>query len=499
MNSAKKLLLLGGSIFDGILLDIDCGPDCEDTAAIGLLNIFANLGETNHLADVVCITNQYSPGCVDAINTYYGNGSIPIGNNKGAEFLPGPGDYAQYISENFSNDVSAASAEDSTAMYRRILKMAKPKGIKIVLIGPCTTLARFMAETDATSLITAKVSEIIIMGGVFPTGTEWNFQQDPASAEYVAVNSPVPVVYCGFEVGELVVALNTITELASVSNPISKAYELDLGLLTGRSAWDQLTVLYAVRGLVYAGTTYYTKVRGIITINSSTGENTWEDDASGNHYYLVKAQTNAWYVSLLYNLIIVSQMKLNSIVSDTFTGDGSLDVHVPDLSASGGWTENVGDWSISGNKLTVAASETGKNFATIDAAHADVTVLADITMPASTKNIGLVANYTDINNCWLLNIWGTAISLYEVVAGTETSRKVLTKTFTVGQTYQIALKTSGDAIYFWVDDGLVQAYSVADRSGKTETLHGIRIYKIAPGDEGTDTGSTVDNFSIVPG
>src|SRR5687768_10367927 len=67
-----------------IIFDTDMDSDCDDAGALAVLHALADRGEAEILATVASSKNPWSAPCVDAINTYYGRGDLPIGVPKGA-------------------------------------------------------------------------------------------------------------------------------------------------------------------------------------------------------------------------------------------------------------------------------------------------------------------------------------------------------------------------------------------------------------------------------
>ena len=63
-----------------IIFDTDMTGDCDDCGALAMLHALADKGEVEILG---CIASYggtpWVPGCIDAINTYYGRGDLPIG------------------------------------------------------------------------------------------------------------------------------------------------------------------------------------------------------------------------------------------------------------------------------------------------------------------------------------------------------------------------------------------------------------------------------------
>jgi len=65
-----------------LILDTDIGCDCDDAGAMAVMNALADFGECEILAVTHCTSREDGAGCIDAINTYYGRGNIPVGTLK---------------------------------------------------------------------------------------------------------------------------------------------------------------------------------------------------------------------------------------------------------------------------------------------------------------------------------------------------------------------------------------------------------------------------------
>lgn len=146
-------------------------------------------------------------------------------------------------------------------------------------------------------LISAKVSELIIMGGSYPFGWEFNFGgEDPASTAYVVKHWPrdVPITYSGGELGGTIFSGQNLAEHSSPDSPVLAAYQWFVGRCsTVRESWDPLTTLYGVLGLdgfaelgVKAALAFG-NADGYNRITSSNGSNAWVNDSSvTNQHYL---------------------------------------------------------------------------------------------------------------------------------------------------------------------------------------------------------------------
>jgi hypothetical protein len=66
-----------------VIFDTDMDGDNDDVAAAAILHALADVGKADILATGVVSRCPYSPACLDAVNTYYGRGDIPIGVYKG--------------------------------------------------------------------------------------------------------------------------------------------------------------------------------------------------------------------------------------------------------------------------------------------------------------------------------------------------------------------------------------------------------------------------------
>jgi hypothetical protein len=132
-------------------------------------------------------------------------------------------------------------------------------------------------------LVTAKVVEIVIMGGDYPTGSgEFNFAGDPASAAYVFANSPVAITGTGASLGASI-TVRQPSASNGATDPFSYALSLEGAADTG--GYDPLAVHYAVMGLQDNYTV--TGAGGVNTVNSSNGDNSWSA-TSGKASYLGK-------------------------------------------------------------------------------------------------------------------------------------------------------------------------------------------------------------------
>jgi hypothetical protein len=94
-----------------------------------------------------------------------------------------------------------------------------------------------------------KVNELVIMGGGYPSGREYNFRGDNASlAAHVVHSWPGRVVYSGSELGKQVKSGVPLMKEGPTDDPVRAAY-IYYTYYNSRQSWDPLTVLYAMDGL----------------------------------------------------------------------------------------------------------------------------------------------------------------------------------------------------------------------------------------------------------
>lgn len=273
-----------------IILDSDMASDPGDAGALFLLHTLADQGLALILATTCMETVSFAPGCADAINRYHNRGSIPVGVNKGAVLAPGPDPniYNQYIAENFPNRYPTANnalVPDAVEILRQTLALAPPVSVTICTIGQCANISHLLnsvadsiSPLNGSQLISAKVKKLVIMGGDYPTGHEYNFYTDWTTAADVCANWPTRIEFVGFSEGLNVKTGQTIINSGDLTNPLYWAYHLfkvQNPTLVPRESWDQLAVLLAVYGLESLGTTYFTQIGGGSNTVLNTGDNQW--------------------------------------------------------------------------------------------------------------------------------------------------------------------------------------------------------------------------------
>ncbi len=292
-----------------VIIDTDYRADVDDVGTLATMHALQDRGEGTLIGVIGTTSGPNLVAAIDAVNTYYGRPNIPIGlatNPPNGTF--GSDDYTHALANplRYPSQKTNATAPESTALYRQLLSQAPDNSVKIVVIGGQTAISRLLdSPADANNdginltgkqLIAAKVSELVVMGGRFPTGNEFNIRLDTPAADNVARNWTGPVTYSGYEVGVNVQTGAGLTD--QKTNPVAQAYDLYAGTSGGRgtagnrSSWDQTALLYAVRGTHSGGAQLWNLSNPTGVQFSGNGETTLLPPPP-NHRYLINATSNA--------------------------------------------------------------------------------------------------------------------------------------------------------------------------------------------------------------
>ncbi|QDU55180.1 nucleoside hydrolase [Aeoliella mucimassa] len=303
-----------------VIFDTDIAGDVDDVGALAALHVLADRGEAEILACGISSNNPWAPACVDSINTWFGRPDIPIG--RVGEFVtdkPIDSRYARAVAEEFPHDLPASyRVPTAEQVYRRVLAAQEDGSVTIVTVGFLTNLAALLdtpaddlSPLTGAELVKAKVKQWVVMGGVFPEGHfangsgEYNLKVTPDATQQVINHWPTPVVFSGFEIGEVV---HTGAKLADIdpASPVRRGYEL-YNKLTNRNSWDQTAVLYAVRG----ASDYWTlSPPGVCSVpDNSQGCHDWREDPAGTHRYLIEKMPPEQVAAEIESLMITPPAK----------------------------------------------------------------------------------------------------------------------------------------------------------------------------------------------
>jgi PKD repeat protein len=298
-NSTDKIRLIGVIPLEPkkVIFETDMCLDVDDVGALATLHALANNGEVDLLA--VCFNEVHPIGAaaIDAINTWYGRGDIPVGIYKKDLTDPDKSAYLDALA-NFPHDLERQSASDALNVYRQTLSKQPDTSVTIISVGFLNNLDDLLRAEPG--LVTQKVSELVIMGGLNNDGFNLVRHNLVSASENIIKNWPTPIVISqpGYRI-----LTGPGLEATQEKNPVREAYyQFFNSNFCGRPSWDQIAVLYGVRGV----SDYFSK----ITDGSGSLRNgyKWQMKA-GHRSYLKKRLENDSYVQIVENLMVAPPMK----------------------------------------------------------------------------------------------------------------------------------------------------------------------------------------------
>lgn len=280
-----------------IILDTDMHTDCDDVGTLALLHALADMGEARILAVVHSAPAPWGPRCVEAVNRYYGRPDIPIGAMSWPDYEESPvydhyrgshrylarhdREYVERVGRTIADD--PGNPPDAVALYRRVLAGAPDGSVTICAVGMLYAVAELLdsppddiSPLNGRELVSQKVRQLVTMaGGTFPEGADkFNWECDRPSTGRVVNDWPVGLAVSPH--GEHVLTGARLAAETPEGNPVRMAYEIYLqGAGKSRSSWDQIAMLYAVRGT--AGL-FVQQTGHRITYDPATGRNQWLPD-----------------------------------------------------------------------------------------------------------------------------------------------------------------------------------------------------------------------------
>ena len=98
---------------------------------------------------------------------------------------------------------------DALSLYRKILAGQPDHSVTIITVGFLTNLANLLnspgddySALNGYELVKRKVRRLVCMAGRFPSGREFNLDQDVKSSQKVLTDWPTPILFSGFEIGQ---------------------------------------------------------------------------------------------------------------------------------------------------------------------------------------------------------------------------------------------------------------------------------------------------------
>jgi hypothetical protein len=238
-----------------VIYETDMALDVDDVGALAVLHGLQTEGHVTILGVSYNEVHPLGPPVIDAINTYYNRGTIPIGIYKKDLSEPDPSDYftseRQFDVDNMIHDSFDNIVAESVPVYKYLLKAQTDNSVIIVSVGFLNNLHDLLKDPEGFELVKNKVRLLAIMGGLHNDSFNLSRHNLVEQSQYVLENWPGTLVTT--DVGGDMITGETLTSTTPIDNPVRRAYELEWhqGPNIGRSSWDQVAVLYAVFGTKY--------------------------------------------------------------------------------------------------------------------------------------------------------------------------------------------------------------------------------------------------------
>ena len=291
-----------------VILDTDIYTSADDVGALATLFASDLTGVDNVIA--VGVNSPYyrsavstdSWKCAAAIAQFYGYPNVPIGSDMPDNGPPPPSsdDFTAKCAADASPETSAPG--NAVAVYRKALASQPDGSVVIVCTGYEENLDNLLqsppdsiSPLSGKSLVAAKVSRLVVMGGGYPSRMgENNFEGDAGAASYVAQNWPTKIVYSGYEVGDVVFSGQTVTSVHPSDSPVRAAIEEFTGGLGKAIMSFDLTAAYHA---IYPSDPNLSEVGPGTNVINSVGDNTFTP-GPGDEYYLALGSASGLQASL---------------------------------------------------------------------------------------------------------------------------------------------------------------------------------------------------------
>jgi inosine-uridine nucleoside N-ribohydrolase len=281
-----------------VIFDTDMGPDYDDVGAITLLHSFADSGKANILATIASTNYEGVSAVLSTLNTYFKRPTVPVGVPKGkAVGLRDEQHWSDTLIARYPHRINQNDeTQGALDLYRKILAEQPDTSVTIITVGFLTNIAELLkSKPDQSSpltgveLVKRKVRKMVSMAGKFPSGKEFNIEEDAAAAKYAFMNFPRPVIYSGFEIGDKIKTGLPLIHNDSIQNsPIKDVFRICINMREedkdGRKSWDQTAVLVGIEGHEQ----YYTLEYGMIDV-ADDGSNTWSPKGKKQAILVAKA------------------------------------------------------------------------------------------------------------------------------------------------------------------------------------------------------------------
>ena len=287
------------------VMENDFGGSPDGIGSLALLASAANQGLINLAAVIDVDPNYCGAQLAQAVLSYYNLAHVPVSwipNPAGDAVTPG----CTAVPPNFKYN---SNFPDPVSVMRQVL--VNYRNVRWITADPPMAIAALYNSTadnisneSGASLITQSIAYDVSMCGDYPSSTtEYNCHDVPSASQTLAAIG-VPIYWVPFTTKVSGTTCNALTAGSSLSgqqstNPVAAVYAYNSFAV---ETCDLGAAQYALYGLSYGPTTYFSLTAiGTNAVNSS-GDNTFSAGA-GNQYYLQLASTDLQYQTLLNTLL----------------------------------------------------------------------------------------------------------------------------------------------------------------------------------------------------
>ena len=225
-----------------LIFETDMTFDVDDVGALAVVHALADRGEVELLMVSYNEVHPSGVAAIQSINAWYGREQVPIGAFN--EHLSDPDD-SKYLKALADSGLTPNNKrQDSVQLYVDVLSEAPDHSVTIVSVGFLNNLRNLLINHQ--DLIKRKVLKLVLMGGL--KNDNFNFVRHALvkETEYVMTHWPTLIAVVDFGVE---VKTGSALNETPLDNPIRLAYSQWFGGKPGdRPSWDQVAVLYGVRG-----------------------------------------------------------------------------------------------------------------------------------------------------------------------------------------------------------------------------------------------------------
>lgn len=270
-----------------LIVETDIFSDVDDVGALAIAHALSDDDLCELLAVGVNTPSVYGVPAARAINAFFGRPGIPVGRFPTQDDSIFAQDYAKFLTENYP--VPTVERVDlAVTVHRRALAAAAPSSVTVVSLGFFGNLrdlldspADEISDLDGRALVRRSVARMVIMGGYYPEGYEFNIAQDPTAAGYVISEWPTPIDFLGWETGYQTFTGRELSRDGE-QNLIGAAYRSYTGEGSGRESWDLIAMHYAITA---DPELYAPSPRGRVSVGAE-GTTRFLADDDGNQRYI---------------------------------------------------------------------------------------------------------------------------------------------------------------------------------------------------------------------